>query len=234
MDRARRPGGLPRVPSRPSDDDPAATRADAGHRDATEVVPLDGDEGADLRRGCLERGDRPAEVPEALLADGREQPHGHGALPEQGRGRGQRRHADRVVADAGTVERTVVCPHRVRHLRCEDRIQVRAQQQGRSVAAASASPDVADGVEPRRLPWPSASHQERTSSARSPSPPVGAGTSESSIVRRTTASTSAATSSLMRSRLPRRRARRSRRRRPRPPRARPGCPRPGWEPARGR
>src|SRR4029077_5762250 len=114
MDRARRPGRLPRVPTWATDGDPTAARADAGRRDATEVVPLDGDEGTDLRCRILEREDRPAEVPEALLADGGEQPHGHRAVSEQRSGRGQRRHADRVVTDAGTVHRAVVCPHRVR------------------------------------------------------------------------------------------------------------------------
>ncbi len=148
VDRARGVGGLPRVAPGPADHDPPAHRPDTDRRDATEVVPFDGDEGHD-RPGRVHRGRRgPREGCRTLPRQ-----RSRAATPAHRADRATRRPRERgqpdgVVAYARADEPIALDAHGVGHVDVEHRVEMGAEHHDRSVAAAHQRPDVAGRVGP--------------------------------------------------------------------------------------
>ena len=133
---------FPGVASRARHRDAAPDRADADGRDPSQVVALHRDERSDGLRRRVERGRDAAQVPEALLADRREQPDRHPRSVEQaGRGR-ERGDPHGVVADARSAQPGAVRTRPVRLARAEHRVDVRAEDHGGPVAPPRVGPHV--------------------------------------------------------------------------------------------
>ena len=120
-------------------------------RDAPEVVPLDGDDCAELVAIGAHGFAHPAQVAQPLLAHVRDEEHIAGGRDllrlHQARGAQDRRDAEAVVSDAGTGDAIRIAAHGYICFGGEDRVGMGGEHHRRAIARARPPPDdIADRV----------------------------------------------------------------------------------------